>query len=412
MTHKRRLEGQTILYLVTEDWYFCSHRLPLVRAARQEGARVVVAARMAGDRARIAAEGFEPVDIPFDRSGTNPWRDARTIAAIRATFRAFVPSLVHNVAVKPVVYGSLAARAAGVPVVVNAMAGLGFLYASESVKARLLRAGFRRALRRAAASAKMRMIVQNEEDRAELVHLGLPGERIVTIRGSGVDTNAFAPSPEPAGTPVAVCVSRMLWDKGIGELVEAARLLRARGLALRIRLVGGGDANPASISEEQLAAWAREGVVEVAGPSGDVAREYAEGHIAVLPSYREGLPKSLLEGAACARPLVATDVPGCRDICRDGETGLLVPAKNPQALAQALARLAGDAELRRRLGARAREVVEAEFAEEIVVAETLDLYVKLLAEAGVSAGPETANEAAGSPPHRPLARAEPGGERA
>jgi len=395
MSHERRLAGRTILYLVTEDWYFWSHRLPIARAARDEGARVVVAARMAGHRDRIAAEGFVPVPIPFDRSGTNPVRDIGTMYAIWRAMRAHRPDLVHNVAVKPVVYGSFCARAAGVPAIVNAMAGLGYLYSSDSMKARLLRAMFAMALRRAAASPGARTIVQNGDDRAELARLGAPEGQIVLIAGSGVDPAAFAPSAEPEGVPVAVCVSRMLYDKGIAELVEAARILKKRGVVLRVRLVGGTDANPASISQEKLDEWAREGVVEVVGPSREIAREYREGHIAVLPSYREGLPKSLLEGASCGRPLVATDVPGCREICRDGVTGLLVPPKDPVVLADTLQRLAEDPALRAHLGANARAAVEAEFSEAIVVERTLAVYRALLSEAGLSRPAETAYEPSG-----------------
>jgi glycosyltransferase involved in cell wall biosynthesis len=172
----------------------------------------------------------------------------------------------------------------------------------------------------------------------------------------------------------------MLHDKGIGELVEAARLLKKRGVDLRVRLVGATDDNPASIDEALLAAWKAEGVVEVAGPSTDIPGEYARAHIAVLPSYREGLPKSLLEAAAAGRPMVATDVPGCREICRDGETGLLVPARTVEPLAAALEKLAADPALRARFGNRAREVAVAEFAEAIVVRQTLDLYRALLAD--------------------------------
>jgi glycosyltransferase involved in cell wall biosynthesis len=179
--------------------------------------------------------------------------------------------------------------------------------------------------------------------------------------------------------PIAVCVSRMLHDKGIGELVEAARLLKRRRVPLRVRLVGATDDNPASIDERQLAAWAAEGAVEVAGHSTDIPGEYARAHIAVLPSYREGLPKSLLEAAAAGRPMVATDVPGCREICRHGETGLLVSARSVEPLADALEKLATDPALRERLGRRARHVAATEFSEEIVVRQTLDLYRSLLA---------------------------------
>ncbi len=373
------LSGRTILYLVTEDWYFWSHRRVMAGAARDAGARVVVAARMADHRARIEQDGFLTVDIPFDRSGLNPLRDRTTVAAIGAAYRAHRPDLVHHVAMKPVLYGSYAARRAGVPAVVNAMAGLGFLFVTRGAAGRLLRPVVKRALRRACDGANTTLVVQNDDDRQIFEReIGVAPARIAIVRGAGVDVAAFTPTPEPPGPPVALYVGRLLRDKGVEELVEAARLLKRCGVALTVRLVGGTDANPASIPEATLAAWRNEEVVELPGPSTDVAAEYAKAHIAVLLSYREGLPKSLLEGAACGRPMVATDVPGCREICRDGETGLLVPARTIEPAADALARLAGDAVLRARMGAAARALVAREFSDTRIAAETLALYARLL----------------------------------
>lgn len=377
--------GLTIVYLVTEDWYFWSHRLPFARAARDLGARIIVAARMTAHRDRIADEGFLPVHIPFDRSGLNPLRDWKTLRAIQDLYRREQPDLVHHVALKPTLYGGIAAGRAvgggyGGPKVVNAMAGMGFMFISTTLKARCLRPLIKTAFRALNRRVGTRLIVQNGDDRDLFEHdIGVPGARIAVIRGSGVDIRAFPVTPEPTTTPpVAVCVSRMLWDKGIGELVEAARLLRDRGVGLTVRLVGPTDANPASIPRETLDQWAAEGVVEVLGPRADIAEINADSHIAVLPSYREGLPKSLLEAAACGRPVVATDVPGCREICREGETGIRVPPKSVAPLADALEKLAGDADLRVALGAGARRVIEAELSTDIVVGQTMALYEELL----------------------------------
>jgi glycosyltransferase involved in cell wall biosynthesis len=224
-----------------------------------------------------------------------------------------------------------------------------------------------------------RTILQNPDDlRLFSEEIGVAPARLRMIRGAGVDLTHFRPKPEPDGPPVAVCVSRMLWDKGIGELVEAARRLKADGVPLKVRLVGATDDNPASIPQKTLADWAAEGVVEVAGPTDDVAGEYARAHIAVLPSYREGLPKSLLEAAASGRAMVATDVPGCREICRQDETGLLVAPRSVSEIVVALKRLVRDPGLRRRLANNARRVAAAEFGEEIVVRETLRLYEEML----------------------------------
>jgi glycosyltransferase involved in cell wall biosynthesis len=380
------LAGRKVLLLVSEDWYFCSHRLPIGKALRAAGAEVVVVTRVRRHGDAIRAAGLRLIPIGFDRSGLNPLRDIGTIAALLRIYRRERPDIVHHVALKPTLYGALCAWLAGTPAVVNALGGVGYLFASRARTARLLRPAVRRALRFLMNRRNSRTILQNQDHMAMFERdIGVRRERLVMIRGAGVDVAHFRPTPFPDETPVAVCVSRMLWDKGIRELVEAARMLKKRGVALRVRLVGPTDDNPASIPQRTLDAWRAENVVDVAGPSDDIAGELAHAHIAVLPSYYgEGLPKSLLEGAAAGRPMVATDWPGCRDICRDNETGLLVPVRTVEPLADALAKLAGDAGLRERLGRNARRVAETEFAEPIVVEETLALHRKLLAEVSAS----------------------------
>ncbi len=373
------LAGRKIIIVVSEDWYFCSHRLPLGKALHAAGAEVIVATRVRDHGKIIEQAGLRVIPIGLDRSGLNPLHDLGTLRELLRIYRRERPDLVHHVALKPTLYGALCARLTGVPAVVNALAGLGYLFSSPTPKARLLRPFARLGLRALVNRRNSRTILQNPDDIALFqTDLGARPDRLALIRGSGVDTARFRPHPPPDGTPVAVCVSRMLWDKGINELVEAARLLRQRGTDIRIRLVGPTDENPASIPQATLDQWRADGIVDLAGPIDDIPGEYTRAHIAVLPSYREGLPKSLLEAAACGRPMVATDVPGCREICREEETGLLVPARSVDPLADALERLAGDAELRQRLGHRARQVAEAEFAEKVVIAETLALYQDLL----------------------------------
>ena len=372
-----------LLYLVTEDWYFWSHRLPIARAARAAGWEVMVATRVAKHGERIRREGFRLVPIGLRRRSLAPWREAAAIAELLRLYRRERPDLVHHVAMKPVLYGSLAAALAGVPAVVNALAGMGYVFTSSGVKARLLRPLIRTAFRWLLDRPNSRLILQNPDDIAVMTEGTVAAERVALIRGSGVDTQLFTPREEPEGTPVAVMVSRMLWDKGVGELVEAARLLRRREVPLRVVLVGPPDPdNPASIPERQLSDWEASGDVAWWGERSDIAEIWAKGQIAVLPSHREGLPKSLLEAAACGRPMVATDVSGCREIVRDGVTGLLVPPGDAGALADALERLARDPGLRRRLGAAARDLVEREFSEEAVVAQTLALYRSLVPGAG------------------------------
>lgn len=379
------LVGRTVLILAAEDYYFLSHRLNLAKAARAAGAHVIVAARPTGREGEIAAAGldFEPIDL--NRTGRNPLGDLRAIGRLARLYRRIRPDIVHHVAMKPILYGAFAAWTAGLPAAVNAFAGMGFLFLSDTAFARFARPMVIAALRILLNRPGRVVVVQNRDDEALVAgRIGVPARRIALIPGAGVDTDRFRPAdPPPANDPpVALCMARLLRDKGIGELAEAARLLRARGVALRIRLVGPLDTNPAAIAREEVEGWAAEGLIDWAGPTKDAAGEQARADIAVLPSYREGLPKALLEGAACGLPLVATDVPGCREICRDGETGLTVPARDAGALADALETLAGDPELRARLGAGARAVVEAAFSDRIVIGQTLALYERLAARGG------------------------------
>lgn len=373
------LNGRKIIFLVSEDWYFCSHRLPLGIAAREAGADVIVATRTNAHRDEIEAAGLTVAPIEIQRSGTNPFADLATIQQITELYRCEKPDLVHHVALKPILYGGYAAKRAGVPAIVNAVAGMGFMFISDSLFAKTARPFITRAQRALMNRQNTRTILQNPDDVSLYTDtIGVSSENLTIIPGAGVDTDKFAVTPEPSGVPTAVCVSRMLRDKGIHELVAATRLLLAKGIEIRVRLVGPTDDNPASIPQATLTEWSNEGVVDIVGPSDDIAGEYARAHIAVLPSYREGLPKSLLEAAACARPIVATDVPGCREVCLHDETGLSVPARSVEPLADALEKLAVDAALRQRLGGNARKRAEAVFSQEIINRQTLSLYDEML----------------------------------
>ena len=371
------LRGRTILLLVTEDWYFWSHRLPIARAARDAGARVIIATRVEKLRAAIAKEGFELKALPWRRRSHNPWNEARALFEITALYRRERPDIVHHVAVKPVVYGGIAARLSGARSQVNAIAGMGYVETSQQLRARLLRGVFNAVLRFAWNGPRVHVIVQNPDDVEALARTGLlPASHIRMIRGSGVDVALFAPTPEPSSPPVRVIFAgRLLWSKGVRELVDAARSLKFRQVPVEVILAGSPDPeNPESIPASTLRAWVGDGLVTHVPWSDDMASVWRSANIAVLPSYREGLPKALLEAAACARPIIATDVPGCREIARHGINALLVPPRNHGALAAAIEKLALDAPLRARLGAAGRDIVVKEYAESIVVRETLDLY--------------------------------------
>ena len=370
-----------LLFLVTEDWYFVSHRMPLAIAAREAGFEVMVATRVRQHGEAIRAAGLKLIPFEWSRRGMNPWRELSVLLRLAALVRREKPDLVHQVALKPVLYGSCAARMAGKLRVVNALVGLGFIFASESRLARLLRPLIVRALRLLLAGRGRLLILQNPDDLKLLAEAGvIAADRVRLIRGSGVDPQRFAFSDEPAGVSQVVLASRMLWDKGVAEFVDAARRLRADGVAARFILVGDTDAdNPAAVPPAQLAAWREEGVVEWRGWSDDMPAVLAAAHLVCLPSYREGLPKVLLEAAACGRAIVATDVPGCREIVADGDNGLLVPARDAAALADALLALINDPDLRRHMGQRGRQRVLAEFSQARVIEETLAVYQELLA---------------------------------
>ncbi len=378
----RWAQGRTILFLVTEDWYFCSHRLPIARAARDAGAAVIVATRVDAHGPEIEGERFRLVSLPWRRRSTNPWREARAFWSIVRLYRRERPDIVHHVALKPAVYGGLAARIARAPVQINAIAGLGFTEVSRSLRARVLRRVMRAVLRAAWGGTDVHAIVQNPDDADVLVAARmLDRSRVHLIRGAGVDLSSFRPAPEPDGIPAAVYAGRFITSKGIRELVEASRLLRARGVELEVRLVGEPDPdNPESIAESVLRGWAADGTIVLRPWTRDMASVWQRAHVAVLPSYREGLPKALLEASACGRPVIACDVPGCREVVVPGETGLLVPARDAGALAGALERLVADAGLRRRMGESGRVHVETHFSERQVVEETMDVYRRVSGE--------------------------------
>lgn len=365
-----------LLFFVTEDWYFCSHRLPLALAAQSAGYDVTVVTQIARHGDLIRSHGLKLVPIRLSRQGTNPLQDLALIARLCRIYRRARPDIVHQVAIKPVLYGSLAARLAGVPGVVNAPAGLGFLFSSRRLKARILRPFVRLAFRVLLGGRHSRVIVQNPDDARLLTRAArLDASRVHLVRGSGVDLERFRPQPERPGKPVVMLPSRLLWDKGVGEFVAAAQRLRSEGIEARFVLVGEPDpGNPAAVPEAHINQWVANGDVEWWGHSADMPATLALSHVVCLPSYREGLPKVLLEAAACARPIVTSDAPGCREIVRNGENGLLVPVKAVPGLADALKRLILDSGLRQAFGTRCREIAAAEFGLERVIRSTLAVY--------------------------------------
>lgn len=373
-----------LLYLVNIPRFFMTHRAALALAARDAGYEVHVATSH-HDREnveRIRATGLTHHGLPLQQYGTHPRAELRALRSIHALYRELRPDLVHHVTVKALLYGGLAARLSGVPAVVNTVSGLGYLFSSGDKRAALLRAavslGYRALLRHPNACT----IFQNPDDRERFLRRGLvQKDQTCVIRGSGVDMARFTPQPEPAGIPRVIFVGRLLWQKGLAEFVEAARLLRAEGVAAQFTIAGHGEAgNPGNLPAATLDAWQREGLIDFLGKRDDMPQVLAGAHVVCLPSFGgEGVPLALIEGAACGRALVASDVPGCREIVQHERNGLLVPPRDPDALAAALRRLLADDDLRRRMGAAGRELAQREFSLERVIAETLALYDRLLA---------------------------------
>jgi glycosyltransferase involved in cell wall biosynthesis/O-antigen ligase len=365
-----------LLYFVTEDWYFWSHRLNIATAAHEVGCEVVVVTRAGEFAEPLRTRGFRVINIHLRRGRMISLFEIVTLSQAIWIFMRERPDAVHLVGLKPCLYGGLAASLARIPGRIYALAGLGYIFTTSRSPVRLIRLLITTALRQLLRHSNSWLMLQNRDDRDMFVRSGIaPDNRTVMVRGSGVDIQAFSPSPFPPMPIVAAQVSRMLRDKGVADLVVAARQLQLRGVSVRIKLVGDTDRhNPSSIAERQLRRWTDEHVVEWTGFRSDIVDLWRATHIAVLASYREGLPKSLLEAGASGRAIVATDVPGNRELVIDGETGLLVPVGQPSALAAAIERLASDPALCERLGAAARRRVEREFSDARIVAATLDLY--------------------------------------
>jgi glycosyltransferase involved in cell wall biosynthesis len=372
-----------LMFLVTEDWYFWAHRLPQARAARDAGFAVSVATRVAEHADRIRAEGFTLHPLGWRRGSANIFAAAAAIREVAALYRRETPDLLHHVSQKSILIGSIAARLAGCRRVVNALTGLGFVFAASSLKARGIRVGLLLALRLTASHPGVRFLVENPDDGTRLRRLRIvPPDNVILIRGSGVDLAVYDPLPEPPAPPIVIgCATRMLRIKGVTELVTAFRRLRAGGSTAILLLAGASDAeNPAAIPPGQLRAWAGEPGIEWLGHVDDIRTVWRRAHVAVLASQGgEGIPMTLMEAAACGRPMVATDVPGCREIVVDGETGLLVPPGDIDALEDALARMSSDCDLRSRCGMAARLRVAEGLDAGTVGRQTVDVYRSLLA---------------------------------
>ena len=395
-----------LLYFIGVDWFFYSHFLDRAIAAKQAGYDVVVVTRVTDklDRQpdRLSRHGIRLIPMHIDRRSMHPVRLFRNLRDFIRILKQEKPDIVHQIALKPILVGSLATRWLGIKRVINAVVGLGFAFSSETGPARTARLFVSMLFHLVLDKQHAKTVFENADDRDYFLQQGwVKEEGAVLIRGAGVDIHRFSPmpiqvqseavlatvtesaSPAPTEPPVVMLLSRMLWDKGIGEFVEAARrLTRQHGKHYaRFVLVGDpDDDNRGAIAREQLLAWQQEGVVQWWGFKPDVEKVLAKATISCLPSYREGLPKSLLESLAMGLPCIATDVPGCREAVKDGINGLLVPPRDASALANAIDRLLRDPDLCDRFSQASRKMAVEEFSREIVNKQTLELYATVLRE--------------------------------
>ncbi len=370
-----------ILYVVTEDWYFWSHRQGLATAARLQGYEIHVLTRPGEFSGKITEQGFKLHPLYMSRSIGNLVSELNTLLKLCGYYRDIKPDLVHHIALKPAIFGSIAALITRTPLVINSYTGLGFLFISESLFSQIFRAVLLPVFSLLLRSKCFYSIVQNTSDKNLLTELGLiVPERTVLIRGSGVDVSHFHYMPEiETDSPVVLFASRLLKDKGLIEFIDAAKKIKAKGVKARFILVGDiDDGNPTSISHVEINSWLVTDLIEWWGHRDDMPEVFRLANIVCLPSYREGLPKILLEAAACGRSIVTTDVPGCTEVVIDNVNGLLVPVRDSDSLADAICKLLGSASLRQQMGLAGRKLVEENFAIQQVNTVTIRLYNDLL----------------------------------
>lgn len=367
-----------ILYVANTSWFLYNFRLSLMQTMQSLGWQVLAAAPLDRFSKKLEDQGIKFFDLAMDRKGTNPLADLRLLHRLWRLHRLEAPDLVHHFTIKPTVYGSLAARLAGSKGVVNSITGLGYSFIHGGAIQQIAKALYKCALRPPAET-----IFENSQDRDFFLdHSLLHATRAHLIYGTGVNLHFFDGAAGGADNPGRVtflCLGRMLWDKGIGEFVRAAEEVKKQNPATRFVLLGGADpGNPATVPPTWLEARQAQGLVEWVDHVDDVRPYLSQAHVVVLPSYREGFPKSLLEAAAMGKPLIATNVPGCRDIVIDGVNGLLVPARDHHGLARAMLALAGNPALRLAMGQAGNARVKELFAEDIVNRKTLRVYARVL----------------------------------
>jgi len=371
-----------ILLFANTTWYLYNFRLALAKDLRAAGYEVVLAAPRDEYVRNVRDAGFVWREIAITRRGLNPLKELKGFVSVIKLYRSEKPDLCHHFTIKPALFGSIAARLLRIRCVVNAVTGLGYLFMHSSLKDRVLRFLLYPVLRFAFRHPNSYAVFQNESDREAYQLAGIVGEEgTEVIAGSGVSMERFSVVGEAPVSDRIVLIARMLRDKGVLEYIEAVRLLREEGYNGEALLVGGlDDGNPSAIPGNQIMEWQDRGIIRWLGHQDDIPGILASSSVVVLPSYREGLSRVLIEAAASGRPLVAADVPGCREVVHDGVNGYLVPVRDPVSLMKAIRRLVSDREMALRMGKAGREIARREFAVQVVNARTMKLYDRLISE--------------------------------
>lgn len=376
--HRHMGDRLKAILFANTDWYLYNFRLAYAEFLQQQGWEVVFISPNGEHAQKLQAAGFRHIPFEFSRKGINPIQEKETISGIRALYEAEKPDLVHHFTIKCVIYGSLAAKETGITSIVNSITGLGYMFLSNKPHVKVIREVVKHLYKKALDDTQV--IFENPDDRKLFLEMGLLNEENSNVvLGTGIDTERFVPEPPTNSIPLTILPARMIWDKGIKEFVEAAQMIHEEGVNARFALIGSNDTgNPTCIPFDQLTQWQKEGNVEWWGWQDDVPTVISMSHIVCLPSYREGLPKILIEAASCGRPIVTTDVPGCREVVKDDCNGYLVPEKNAKALKDALLKLINDPEKRLEMGKASRELAIEKFSNEIVNNGIYTVYQKAL----------------------------------
>jgi len=376
------MKPHKVMFIVTEDWYFFSHRLRLALAAQKAGHEVIMAARMTDHMKVIENSGIRAIPLRrMKRSSLNIFNETAAFAELLMLFRREKPDLLHLVALKPVIYGSIASQILGRSCRVNALGGLGFIFSSKRLVTSFLRPILIAVFRLIFNTPNSRLILQNVDDKTLITEqAGVDQRKVRLIQSAGVDVKEYTDTGLPQGIPIVMLASRMLWDKGVGEFVEAARLLKKQGVIARFTLVGDpDDENPSSVPREQLQKWNDSGIIEWWGYQENMPQVLSQASIVCLPTfYGEGVPKILIEAMACARPIITTDMPGCRELVREERNGVLIKPNDAIDLANALSRLLNDPLLRQKMGYEGRLIAVEDYSLPKVIKETLNVYRELL----------------------------------